>query len=88
MLIISDFKITDSIAADIKTAGRRTPALLGGKNVMEADFLKREVDREVGLLAFVIDEAGRNHFGSLMYEQAAGIVKSETRAYSRGCWKD
>lgn len=74
--------IADIVAADIKAAGKGKAALLGAKDVMEADFIKGRLTEQHGLQVLVPDEAGRNEVGRLMFEEvAAGIVKPETRAF-------
>ncbi|KAF2102169.1 aspartate racemase [Rhizodiscina lignyota] len=74
--------IADMTAKDILAAGKTKVALLGAKDVMEADFIKGRLSKDHGLEVFVPDEAGRNEVNRLMYDEvAAGIVKPETKAF-------
>jgi aspartate racemase len=74
--------IADIVAADIKAAGKSKAALLGAKDVMEADFMKGRLSEKHALQVLVPDQAGRNEVGRLIYEElAAGIVKPETKAF-------
>jgi aspartate racemase len=74
--------IADILAADMKAAGKKKAALLGAKDVMEADFVKGRLIERHGLQVLVPDEAGRNEVGRLMLEEvAAGIIKPETKAF-------
>jgi aspartate racemase len=74
--------IADIVAAEMKAAGKKKAALLGAKDVMEADFVKGRLIEKHGLQVVVPNEAGRNEVGRLMFEEvAAGIVKPETKAF-------
>jgi aspartate racemase len=74
--------VADIVAVDIKAAGKRKAALLGARDVMEADFMKGRLSEKHGLQVIVPDEVGRNEVGRLMFEEvAAGMVTPETRAF-------
>jgi len=73
--------IASTVATFIKQAGCKRAALLGAKDVMEAEFIKGKMETS-GLEILVPDEMGRNEVSRLMYEEvAAGVVKPETKAF-------
>jgi aspartate racemase len=77
--------IVDFVADDIKAAGKSRPAVLGARDVMEADYVVGRLAEKHGIHAVVPEADAREEVGRLMIEQvAAGLIMAETKTLFKG----